>query len=223
MSYLNSQRLHWKHDGEKPEETLHHWPGTQTSLVSLTWSKQQRDTGVFTWSLTNDTGVCRVAGNAAKDVDIYQSVCEQMERTFAKSKWKVSSFVTCHCKCDRFYSQLFVNLMEMKLWNILCVWQRAFNTAMVVNHLKKLHSSQSEPTLSSSSLPGVVQSSSERDRKTVGSSGDEAEDLDPNGNPLPDGGHLSCSIPGSGENVCQLLRVYPSKPGVLVTAEGWEF
>lgn len=53
---------------------------------------------VLTCLLTSDTGVCRVAGNAAKDVDIYQSVCEQMERTFAKSKWKVSNFVTCDCK-----------------------------------------------------------------------------------------------------------------------------
>lgn len=33
----------------------------------------------------------RIAENAAKDVDIYQSVCEQMERNFAKSKWKVRS------------------------------------------------------------------------------------------------------------------------------------
>lgn len=64
---------------------------------------------VLTCSLTNDTGVCRVAGNAAKNVDIYQSVCEQMERTFAKSKWKVSSFVTHDCKCDRFGSRLFLN------------------------------------------------------------------------------------------------------------------
>lgn len=87
---------------------------------------------------------------------------------------------------------------------------------MVVNHLKKLHSSQSDPSLSSSSLPGVtVQSSSRRDHKTLGFSEDEAEDLDPNGNPLPDGG-----IPGSGENVCQLLRVHPNKTGVLVTADG---
>ncbi|XP_033483501.1 calcium/calmodulin-dependent protein kinase type 1D-like [Epinephelus lanceolatus] len=29
-----------------------------------------------------------IAGNTAKDVDIYHSVCEQMERNFAKSKWK---------------------------------------------------------------------------------------------------------------------------------------
>lgn len=102
----------------------------------------------------------------------------------------------------------------------VCVWQRAFNAATVVNHLKKLQSSESEPSLSSASLTDVtVQSSSHRDRKTLGSSGDEAEDLDPNGNPFPNGSHLSCSIPG---NVCQLLRVHPNKPGVLVSAEGWE-
>lgn len=29
-----------------------------------------------------------IAGDTAKDHDIYHSVCEQMERTFAKSKWK---------------------------------------------------------------------------------------------------------------------------------------
>uniref|UniRef100_A0A3Q3B790 Calcium/calmodulin-dependent protein kinase IGa n=1 Tax=Kryptolebias marmoratus TaxID=37003 RepID=A0A3Q3B790_KRYMA len=29
-----------------------------------------------------------IAGNTAKDLDIYQSVCEQMERNFAKSKWR---------------------------------------------------------------------------------------------------------------------------------------
>ncbi|XP_037621035.1 calcium/calmodulin-dependent protein kinase IGa [Sebastes umbrosus] len=29
-----------------------------------------------------------IAGNTAKDLDIHQSVCEQMERNFAKSKWK---------------------------------------------------------------------------------------------------------------------------------------
>ncbi|KAM9859448.1 calcium/calmodulin-dependent protein kinase type 1D-like [Aulostomus maculatus] len=29
-----------------------------------------------------------ISGNAAKDLDIYQSVCEQLERNFAKSKWR---------------------------------------------------------------------------------------------------------------------------------------
>lgn len=106
--------------------------------------------------------------------------------------------------------------------SVCLFWQRAFHAATVVNHLRKVHSSQSEPSLSSSSSPDVlVQSSSQRDRKTLGSSEDEAEELDPNGNPLPDGGHVSCCIPGSSENVCQLLRVHPNKPGLLVTADGW--
>lgn len=73
---------------------------------------------VLTRLLTNVTGACRVCGNAAKDIDIYQSVCEQMERTFAKSNWKVSSSVTCDWKCDRFGLRLFVDLMETKVWNI---------------------------------------------------------------------------------------------------------
>lgn len=200
----------------------HPWLVSRGKKSSRAWVSLR----VLMSSLTNDTGVCRVCGNAAKDIDIYQSVCEQMERSFAKSKWKVSSFVTCDCKCDRFGFRLFVDLMEMKVWNtwrhsVCLFWQRAFNAATVVNHLKKLYSSESEPSISSASLTDVtVQSSSRRDRKTLGSSGDEAEDLDPNGNPFP--GHLSCSIPGSGKNVCQLLRVHPSKPGVLVTAERWE-
>uniref|UniRef100_A0A3Q2XGM8 Calcium/calmodulin-dependent protein kinase IGa n=1 Tax=Hippocampus comes TaxID=109280 RepID=A0A3Q2XGM8_HIPCM len=34
-----------------------------------------------------------ISGNTAKDLDIYHSVCEQMERNFAKAKWKVSNNV----------------------------------------------------------------------------------------------------------------------------------
>lgn len=41
----------------------------------------------------------RIAGDTAKDLDIYQSVCEQMERNFAKSKWKVSESLM-HIICD---------------------------------------------------------------------------------------------------------------------------
>lgn len=88
MSYVNSQRVHRKHDAEKPDKTLHHRAGPQTPLVSLL-SRTYASIGIHKRLLTNETGVCRVAGNAAKDVDIHQSVCEQMERTFSKSKWKV--------------------------------------------------------------------------------------------------------------------------------------
>ena len=34
---------------------------------------------------------CRISGDTAKELDIYQSVCEQMERNFAKSRWKVGA------------------------------------------------------------------------------------------------------------------------------------
>ncbi|TWW62643.1 Calcium/calmodulin-dependent protein kinase type 1G, partial [Takifugu flavidus] len=108
-----------------------------------------------------------VAGNAAKDVDIYQSVCEGMERMFAKSKWK-----------------------------------RAFNAAMAVNHFKKGGIFQSAPAPSPSSLPcATVQSSSQKDCEM-------SDDVDPNGNLIPDSGNLSSSIPV--ENVCAHLRVHPA-------------
>lgn len=50
---------------------------------------------------------CRIAGNAANGIDIYQSVCEQMERNFAKSKWKVSDKPT-YCK-----------MFDLSWWSIL--------------------------------------------------------------------------------------------------------
>lgn len=65
---------------------------TTEQALKHPWSvshAHQFDILVHVCPVTSDTGDCRVAGNAAKNVDIYQSVCEGMERTFAKSKWKV--------------------------------------------------------------------------------------------------------------------------------------
>lgn len=65
---------------------------TTEQALKHPWSvsnAHQFDIRVHVCPVTGDTGDCRVAGNAAKDVDIYQSVCEGMERMFAKSKWKV--------------------------------------------------------------------------------------------------------------------------------------
>lgn len=65
---------------------------TTEQALKHPWSvshAHQFDIRVHVCPVTGDTGDCRVAGNTAKDVDIYQSVCEGMERTFAKSKWKV--------------------------------------------------------------------------------------------------------------------------------------
>lgn len=72
--------------------------------------------------------------------------------------------------------------------------QQAFNAATVINHLKKLHSESS---------------------KAPRSGLDGPDDLDPNGNPVPDSGHPPCSIPG---NVCTLF-VCPGEPDALVAAD----
>lgn len=120
-----------------------------------------------------------IAENTAKDLDIYQSVCEQMERNFAKSKWR-----------------------------------QAFNAAAVVNHMKKMQLSQSEPAASLLPTPLIiVQSSSQNDLNTLGPSHDEPRSLDPNGNPVHDANHLTCSHPESGRGAPPPLRASHSEPG----------
>lgn len=109
VSRLNSQRLHQEYDGEKPHETLPHWTGTQTPLVSLFCSSDINAIFIL-FCLTSDIADCRIAGNAAKDVNIYQSVCEQMARTFAKSKWKVSDILSS------FYNANKLTAMQISQW-----------------------------------------------------------------------------------------------------------
>ncbi|XP_041808784.1 calcium/calmodulin-dependent protein kinase type 1D-like [Chelmon rostratus] len=126
-----------------------------------------------------------IAGNAAKDLDIFQSVCEQMERNFAKSKWK-----------------------------------QAFHAASVVHHMKKLQLSQSEPPSSPLSMPHIiVQSSSHNDLEMLGPCHDEADTLDPNGNPIHSANHLSCSNPESQRGVFPPLRASHSEPGNALTVD----
>ncbi|XP_070695749.1 calcium/calmodulin-dependent protein kinase type 1D-like [Pempheris klunzingeri] len=117
-----------------------------------------------------------IAGNTAKGVDIFQSVSEQMERNFARSKWK-----------------------------------QAFNAASVVNHMKKMHISQSEPSPAPVSMPHIrVQSSSQTDLNALGPHHDEADALDPNGNPVHAVKHLPIFPP---------LRASHSEPGNALTAD----
>ncbi|XP_076611657.1 calcium/calmodulin-dependent protein kinase type 1D-like [Chaetodon auriga] len=126
-----------------------------------------------------------IAGNTAKDLDIFQSVCEQMERNFAKSKWK-----------------------------------QAFNAATVIHHMKKLQSSQNEPPPSPLSMPHIiVQSSSQNDLEMLGPCHDEADTLDPNGNPIHATNHLSCSNPDSHRGVFTPLRASHSEPGNALTVD----
>ncbi|XP_059185107.1 calcium/calmodulin-dependent protein kinase type 1D-like [Centropristis striata] len=118
-----------------------------------------------------------IAENTAKDVDIYQSVCEQMERNFAKSKWK-----------------------------------QAFNAASVVNHMTKLHLSHNEPAPSHLCTPNiVVQASSHNDTEMQELCHDEADALDPNGNPVHETNHLSCTDPELSRGLCPPLRACHSE------------
>ncbi|XP_045931669.1 calcium/calmodulin-dependent protein kinase type 1G-like [Micropterus dolomieu] len=124
-----------------------------------------------------------IAENTAKDLDIYESVCEQMEKNFAKSKWK-----------------------------------QAFNAASVVHHMTKLQFSQSEPSHSSLSMPHIiVHSSSQNDLEMLGPCHNEADALDPNGNPVHAANHLPCSNPESDKSLCPPLRASHSGPGKALT------
>ncbi|XP_038551934.1 calcium/calmodulin-dependent protein kinase type 1-like [Micropterus salmoides] len=124
-----------------------------------------------------------IAENTAKDLDIYESVCEQMEKNFAKSKWK-----------------------------------QAFNAASVVHHMTKLQLSQSEPSHSSLSMPHIiVHSSSQNDLEMLEPCHNEADDLDPNGNPVHATNHLPCSNPESDKSLCPPLRASHSGPGKALT------
>ncbi|XP_069007890.1 calcium/calmodulin-dependent protein kinase IGa [Embiotoca jacksoni] len=116
-----------------------------------------------------------IAEGTAKDLDIYQSVCDQMERNFAKSKWK-----------------------------------QAFNTTSVVHHMKKMQPTHSEPSLLS--VPSIV----------VQSCLDDGDPLDPNGNPVHDASHVSCSNSESGRGACSQLRLSHSQPSYPITDESKE-
>ncbi|CAJ1051839.1 calcium/calmodulin-dependent protein kinase type 1D-like isoform X1 [Xyrichtys novacula] len=89
-----------------------------------------------------------IAENTAKDIDLYQSVCEQLEKNFAKSKWK-----------------------------------QAFNAATAIHHMKKLSQSDSSPS-PCSTPDAIVRSPSQEDLEGLETCFDEADVLDPNGNPF---------------------------------------
>lgn len=96
--------------------------------------------------------------------------------------------------------------------------QQAFNAASVIHHIKKLQLSHSEP--SAHSTPNIIlQSSSQNHLQTLrccqSEEGEEEgkDPLDPNGNPVPATGHLSCTNPESCRGVCPTLRASFSEPG----------
>ncbi|XP_028261995.1 calcium/calmodulin-dependent protein kinase type 1D-like [Parambassis ranga] len=124
--------------------------------------------------------------DTAKDVDIYQSVCEQMERNFAKSKWK-----------QAFNAASVIHHMKK----------------LQLSHSEP--SAHSAPTiiLQSSSQNdlqtlGCCHSEEEGEEVVEGK-----DPLDPNGNPVPATSHLSCTNPECCRGVCPTLRASFSEPG----------
>ncbi|XP_068450285.1 calcium/calmodulin-dependent protein kinase type 1D-like [Clinocottus analis] len=108
-----------------------------------------------------------IAENTAKDLDIFQSVCEQMERNFSKSKWKQAfnvASVVHHMK------KLQSSLTEPSL---------------------------TEPCLTEPSpshlVPTIIVQDSQNDQEALGPCHDEADALDPNGNLCHAASQLSCS------------------------------
>ncbi|CAI5689182.1 unnamed protein product [Oreochromis niloticus] len=120
-----------------------------------------------------------IVGDTARDQDIYQSVCEQLERNFAKSKWK-----------------------------------QAFNAASVIQHMKKMQLSHSVPSTPTLSIPNIkLESSSQNDLEPVRGCRDQADPLDPNGNPLQSASLLSWSDCDLDTGLCPSLRASQSEPG----------
>uniref|UniRef100_A0A3Q2XGR4 Calcium/calmodulin-dependent protein kinase IGa n=1 Tax=Hippocampus comes TaxID=109280 RepID=A0A3Q2XGR4_HIPCM len=123
-----------------------------------------------------------ISGNTAKDLDIYHSVCEQMERNFAKAKWK-----------------------------------QAFHASTAIYHMKKLQVSHREHcSVTPLSLPHIiVQTSSQTDLESLGTSNDEALCMDPNGNPLHASSHLACIASEPSRGLCPPIRGHHREPNYL--------
>lgn len=98
--------------------------------------------------------------------------------------------------------------------------QQAFNATSAVLHMKKLQLSQSETSPSFLCTPHIiVQSSSQNDPEALGACHNEADALDPNGNPVHPANHLSCSNPETGRGLCPPLRASHSEPCNTLTVD----
>lgn len=49
------------------------------------------------WGLLTPRCISRISGNAASDKNIKDGVCAQIEKNFARAKWKVGVGVLCLC------------------------------------------------------------------------------------------------------------------------------
>lgn len=132
------------------------------------------------WGLPSHWALCldsRIAADTAKDLDIYPSVCEQMEKNFAKSRWKVGGGAEG------------VSICEEDIWEpswvhhlpAMFLQKQAINAATAINHMKRM--SLSEPSPSPLCLPGVTaETPTQNQQEPIVPHPDKKDPLDPNGN-----------------------------------------
>ncbi|XP_047204413.1 calcium/calmodulin-dependent protein kinase type 1D-like isoform X2 [Girardinichthys multiradiatus] len=114
-----------------------------------------------------------------------------------------------HSVCE----QMGINFAKSK-------WKQAFNAASVIQHMRKLQLTHSEPYPSPLSLPNIrMESSTQTDSELLKPCCDKDDPLDPNGNPIVMANHLSRINTQSGRGFCPSLRSSHSEPGSTTTAD----
>lgn len=101
---VRSQRFHPQHDAEERQHALHPGTGAPTPLVRRQKAGTLADSGtttqpkgfgiyrrpeiipIFLWPCV----ISRIVGKTARSQDIYYSVSVQIQKNFARTKWKVS-------------------------------------------------------------------------------------------------------------------------------------
>lgn len=98
--------------------------------------------------------------------------------------------------------------------------QQAFNAAAVIQHMKKMQLSHSVPSTPALPIPNIKpESSSQNDLEPVRSCQDQADPLDPNGNPVQSASLLSWSDCDLETGLCPSLRASQSEPGSPLSTE----
>lgn len=127
-------------------------------------------------SLAHDTTL-----NDYRIISVFLHLCLRAWRSqpFPKTSFRE----TLYCSSVHHKHIIFENRCQNVL---LCVYfqQQAFNAASVIHHMQKLQASHSEPSTSTLSMPNIIVQSSQNDLEAMGPCHDEANILDPNGNPV---------------------------------------
>uniref|UniRef100_A0A8K9Y3A0 Calcium/calmodulin-dependent protein kinase IGa n=1 Tax=Oncorhynchus mykiss TaxID=8022 RepID=A0A8K9Y3A0_ONCMY len=132
-----------------------------------------------------------VIGKTARDQDIYKSVSMQIQRNFAKSKWRVSNiqYASIHTfiilllltKPDYLYKHINANIPVC-----LCVLQQAFNATAAIKHIKKLQLAHADPDAPLPPIPAIAINPCNSQNPLRGVNNITTEDVDSTSNlPIP--------------------------------------